>query len=478
LISLKRLSPIVVPSLCLAVALSRWLGRAQSPDAFDSFNFLLGMSRKFDLAKFQPQFPGYPVYVGLGAVLCRLGIPALAAATGISSAASALSAWSLGICARRLGGPAAGVAAIVLHLVAWLPWLIGSGAWSDSLGTAFAVSAFATLAFDRPRPGAAGVLGGLLLGTRASYWPIVGSLLFLASHRELVDTKRWRVFVGLGLGVIVWAIPFFAVVGIHDFFTMGVEHLRGHFTWWGGSVATRPDLLLRSRAFGRDLLFDGFAPSLWAVVAIAIVVAGSAALARMRHVVFASRFPFVPILVAVVPYAIWAFAAQNVIDQPRHVLPLVEAGLLALACWLARQPIAIGSVAAIALVVNVPLIRERHQTPPAPAQAAAWVAEHEVPSQTAIMTDRSWRFFMELPGPFKVRQHTWLSEVIVDLARFDRLPTSIVLTSEIDLHSGMGEQGRLPRSWRIDPGPRFCRDARIDRELPCLGLSHLVYAPR
>jgi hypothetical protein len=67
--------------------------------------------------------------------------------------------------------------------------------------------------------------------------------------------------------------------------------------------------------------------------------------------------------------------------------------------------------------------------------------------------------------------------VLVDLSRFDRLPPNIFLTSEVDLHSGQGESAPLPRQWRIEPGPRFCRDARIDRADTCLGLSRLVWSP-
>ena len=149
-----------------------------------------------------------------------------------------------------------------------------------------------------------------------------------------------------------------------------------------------------------------------------------------------------------------------------------------LGCVLSLHPLAAGLVALAAACVNLPLIRERRQLGPAPAQAAAWVLAQSPAGDTAIMADRTWRFFTELPGPYIVRQHAWLSEVVVDLSRFNRLPTNIYLTSEVDPHSGMGEGSALPRLWKLEPGPRFCRDARIDRAQPCLGLSKLVWSFR
>jgi hypothetical protein len=242
-------------------------------------------------------------------------------------------------------------------------------------------------------------------------------------------------------------------------------------------VATSPSLLLRTGAFLRDVTYDGFAPSVSALVAIAVVVIGVAAWTRWKGRTFGARFRTEPVFAVLVPYGIWAFLAQNVVEQPRHALPLVEGGLLLLGCFLSPHRTAIALVSLCAATASVPLIRERLLLPPAPAQAASWVAKNEKPEDTEIFADRSWRYFLDLPGPFPVRRRAWLSEVTLDLSRSDRLPPVVLLTSEIDLHSGMGEESLLPRSWVVEPGPSFCRDSRIDRAQPCLGLFRLSWKP-
>lgn len=475
---LARHRPLALLGLLGAmVALSRWLARARTPDGFDSIDFLLGMSRRFDLATLQPHFPGYPVYVALGAALCRLGVPALAAATAISSLAAGVSALALAVCAERLAGRGAGIPVLCLHGVAWLPWLLGSGALSDSLGLAFAACAFALLALEVPRPGASGVMAGLLLGTRLSYWPLVASLGVLACCGPAPSGRR-RLLAGLAAGVLVWAVPFFGWVGVRSFVALGLTHLQGHFGSWGGSAVTRPDLVERARFFARDLFYDGFAPSQVAGMAVVAVAVFTGVLALWTHRPWLRRFKAAPVFVVLAPYALWVFFAQNVAEQPRHLLPLLEGGLLLVGCLLADSRGAIAALCVAALWVNLPLLEERQRLPSSGAQAAAWVAQHHSPETTAIMAGRSWRYFTELPGPYTVRQHTWLSEVWVDLSRFDRLPADILITSEVDAHSGMGAATPLPRAWRIEPGPRFCRDPRIDRSDPCLTLSRLLWAPR
>jgi hypothetical protein len=450
-------------ALGFGVALSRWLVRARYPDGFDSIDFLLGMSKKLDLAALQPHFPGYPVYVALGAALCRLGVPALDAATTVSALAAGFAAVALAICARGLtSSNDAGLAVAGLHTVAWLPWLVGSAALSDSLGLALAaVSAAALVA---RRPGASGFAGGLLLGVRLSYWPIAGVLLGCAALRP----RNRRAPMGFALGSALWAVPFFAIVGVRSFIDLGITHLKGHFGAWGGSVVTQPLWLERFRALGRGVFFDGLVPSLWALAAVVVLIA-----LAWRS----ARAPWKPVALALAPYAAWAFLAQNVVEQPRHLLPLVEGGLLLLGCFLARRRWLLLAVCAVCAWVNVPLLWERARTPPAAGQAAAWLANAAPAADTAVMAGRSWRFFAEPPGPLTVRRHTWLSEVIVDLSRFDRLPPYVFLTSEVDLHSGGGESAPRPRSWRVEPGPRFCRDSRIDRSDTCLGLSRLVWSP-
>jgi hypothetical protein len=121
------------------------------------------------------------------------------------------------------------------------------------------------------------------------------------------------------------------------------------------------------------------------------------------------------------------------------------------------------AVAALALLPSLPLAVARVRVEPAAAQAARWTAARfPRPNQVAVFGARAIRFFDELAPSTVRRTRTWLSEVDVDLERLDILPPHILITSEVDIDE--------TRAARVDAGPTFCRDARIDRGQPCLTL--------
>ncbi len=464
----------------VTVALSRWMYRARGPDDYDSFSFLLGMRDQFDLARFQPQFPGYPVYVFLGRALIGAGIAPLDAATGITAAASGATAIALAVLAESIHGGHGHRAAVVtaaLYLVSWLPLETGAGMMSEPLAVALAVAALALLVADPPRPALAGFVAGLLLGARASYWPLVVSFMVLAaahpgSRRRLAALARH--LSGLGLGLAVWLPAFVVAIGPRTLWQLGLTHLRGHFDTWGNTVVTRPDLGLRLTRFARDLFVDGLAPDACALAAVAVAVIGVLALRRARPTWRASQ----AWLVVLAPYALWAFFAQNVLTQPRHVLPLVVGLILLLGIILASSPLPAALAIAAIAVISLPLAAERQTTPPAPAQAAAWAADHFrcVGGLTAIFDSRSVRFFLEAARgwdpSWTVNSCGLRLDLYVVLARVDRFPEHIFLTDEIDLQPN----AKLPGT--LTAGPRFCRDERIDRAVACVQLYQLDWKLR
>ncbi len=431
------------------------------------------MAGQFDLRLYQPQFPGYPVFVGLGAALSRLGLAPLTAAVAISSLSSATSGLALAFIARRLAGFRAAAAVLLLHGAAWQPWLLGGGALSESLALALAASSFALLLAERPALVASGLLAGLLLGARASYFPLLLSYFVLAFYLLKARRDRLRLLVGFAAGLSAWAAPFAALIGPHELYSLGLTHLRGHFSAWGGSIATRPGWLLRGAAFLRGLFYDGIAPSLPVLAALGGLLIGVALLERQRAK--ERVFPAVPLLL-LAPYALWAFLGQNIVEQPRHLLPLVEGGLLLAACSLAPRFAAVLLATSLLLFVNAPLALARHRDPPAAVSAARWVLAQGAPATTLIAAGRSARFFRELAAPALVQEHRALSDLIGTLARQRDFPQRIFLTSEVDVQSGRGEGAPLPPHWRLWPGPTFCRDERIDRARPCLGISQLQWS--
>jgi hypothetical protein len=475
---LRRAAPFLAVG-CLA-ALVRLLLRARTPDDYDSWSFLLGMRDEFDLASFQPQFPGYPVYVGLGRALIRLGTPPFLAPTLISSIASGATCAALAFIAHRLAGMRAALATAAFYLVAWLPLLLGSGMLSESLAAALAASALALLFAETPRPLAGGLLAGLLLGTRASYFPLVLSLVVFAAYRaRLRGTVRH--LAGLSVGIALWLPAFLATFGARALISLGTTHLRGHFEDWGNTIVTRPGLLARLGSFLRDLFYDGLVPSGWrlACIGAAAAIALGVCLARFSPPPRLGRARAWALFF--VPYAAWAFFAQNILFQPRHVLPLVLGLVVLLGTLLAAQPVLLTVAVALCASVSLPLAWQRHTVPSAPAQAAAWAAERygQDGAWTAIYAIRSARFFhdqaRDWPSPWVVDNRRWLSDIYVGLARLDRFPKHILLTDEIDQLSG-GPKGYAPHlPGTIFAGPRFCRDPRIDRAIPCLQMFELSW---
>src|SRR5262249_32100445 len=143
-------------------------------------------------------------------------------------------------------------------------------------------------------------------------------------------------------GTICWAVPFVALVGPRALVTLGRDHLAGHFGDWGGSIATRPEVAERVRAFFHGAFFDGISPSTPALAAllVAVLVAWRFRRPDPRHVIVGAM--------VAAPYAAWALLGQNVIDQPRHLLPIALLAIVALSLALARSmPLSVGAIAIV-----------------------------------------------------------------------------------------------------------------------------------
>jgi hypothetical protein len=449
---LRNAAPLTLAAL--AVAAMRWLARARVADDYDSIGFVRGIER-YDLAALRPHFPGYPVYVALAKLGAAAGLPPLTAATLVSAlaaGAAAVAVWRLGYSAA--GGERAeraGSVALALYAAAWLPWQLGGAALSDMTATALVALAFAALTVERRAFAAlAGVALALALGTRASYWPLAASFAVVAARRP----HRRAAAAGALAGLVAWIVPFVAVVHPAALVALARTHLTGHFTTWGGTIATEPRFGLRLFAFARGLVYDGLVANRWLLLAAApLVLLCARALPRSRTAW----------LVVAAPYALWVLFAQNVVEQPRHLLPLVVLACVMLGVALARRPPVAVAVVALALAASVPLAWMRAHTPPAAAQAAAWIkATYPQKNSVAVFGGKSIRFFEELAPEIQTRTRTWASEVDVELERLDVLPPALYITSEVDVDAR--------RARRVGDGPTFCRDVRLDRAQPCLTL--------
>jgi hypothetical protein len=442
----------------VAIAGARWLGRARLPEDYDQVGFVRAVEH-YDLAALQPHFPGYPVYVALTKLAHALGLAPLCAATAVSAIASGATGWALWRIARALGGPRAGFIAIGLWSVAWLPALLGGAALSDATATALIALGFAALTCDGRAAAAGGAaLLALALGVRASDWPFALSFaLTIASTRR---AEMGAALAGAAAGLVSWLVPFCAFVGGRSLLALGRTHLTGHFAEWGGSIVTRPDLGERAFAFVRALVYDGLFAQPWALALAPVVLLAGFRWERGQS----GRRAIAPVLLlAAAPYGLWAFFAQNVIDQPRHLLPVVAAVTVAIAAKLGERPRTGAALCALGLAATLPLALSRVRVPPAAAQAAAYVqARWPERNQAIVFGSRSMRLFSWVAPALLTRTRGWLSEVDVDLQRVDVLPSVVLVTDELT--------GDAARARRLREVARFCRDPRIDRQQPCLNL--------
>jgi hypothetical protein len=450
------------PAIPVAIALLALLVLSAPrgwPEDWDGVGFVLAV-RRFDMARFAPHPPGYPVWV-LVAKAAALVLPsAMAAASAVSIASGViLCALVHGTLRRRPVAAWIGAAAAIATPLAWrAATVVGT----EGLTLAFAAaSAYGvSLQAESPRRGAlvVGVAAGLGLGVRLSWAPLFLGVLVVALAR---GERRWCV-ASFFAAVAAWLVPLVVVVSPRPLAALYLTHLGGHATRWGGTALTDPD---RASSLARDLVVDGFGagsdPLGIALGALLAVLAARALVVWRRR-----GFPGVSSALAVLAYVAWIAVGQNLREEPRHVVPVVVALTVAIAigaattrawtlvacAWLALLGVRAGSDAIV-----------RRSTPPA---SASLVLLTRASPDTLAFGARSARFFDLDPSDARLaRPAATLGDVLVGLGRVDRLPARILVTDELE---------GLDRSpYPLVEVARPCRPARLDRRRPCLGIFEL-----
>jgi len=351
----------------------------------DSVNFALAL-REFDLAHYQPHFPGYPVYVALARPLYALGVPAPTALELPAVLLGAISTVGLFLACRPWLGALRARLCVLLWIVCPGLWLSAGQPTSDGLGVAWFTLAIALLVALWPGFAVAGptrrfwvgagvgTLLGLGLGVRVSYFPVVvGVLIFAiaAAFRMSTDdagaavASRWRLVVGLvsgtTAGVLLWAIPMVVVVGPAELMAVATHAGAGHFTTWGGAISASgsPGWSERLSLFGWSFWSHGLGAEMelhaGAVVLCVLAVAlGSLLLVRgPRDPRRRATLRFLGALA--LPYLVWVVFGQNP-EKPRHVLPLIVLTLPLLAASLPGLAAANRKVRAAATALPVALV--------------------------------------------------------------------------------------------------------------------------
>jgi hypothetical protein len=328
-------------------------------DSDDALNFAHGVTR-FSVLEFSPHFPGYPAFIWL-ARLINLAVDDPARAVQWASLlGSSLLAPLAALLAVRLWQRPSLLAPVWLLVLALplTPTLALSGL-SD--GPALAAWLGTLLALQHRKPALAGLLLGLLLALRPSYFVLVLLPLWLgiAQQETRVRFVLPIALVGLISLLFVWQADGWA------YFSEGRRFTDGHFTLWGNTAAAHGDRLLSwAHTFNEQLT------PLWPLAVAALLVlplwprskGHTAALSPLWTLYWLALL-------------LWALFGQNP-DNPRHLAPVTLLGIVLLAGWLPRRAEGLTVVAGLLLLTaTVTLPR-----PPAMVQAAR-VAEKSCPAQ-------------------------------------------------------------------------------------------------
>lgn len=435
----RPLTPLALIGLCGAGL--RLLAVPPLLPDLDAANFAAALAA-FDPLHQAPHWPGYPVYVAFAKLFAALGFAErhALALPGVVGFVLALPLFFLGV-ERRFGRSTGLVLAAV---AAVLPGaVVAAGApQTEGLGFALLLAAIgasllaaeadagsatargfarrpsgdglgpwaAALGFARrPQRWAllAGLLAGLGLGVRLSWWPLfLGAALVAARRRPLAAGAA---FVA---GVAAWGTGLVLVVGAAAPQAIA-QFAEGHFFVWGGAVssgapselAPRAAALVRATAAGVGGLLVA------AVAALALLVRRATAAVASRFDSAAPARASAPArawaltdlqlaLASAAAYAVWVFLAQNA-ARPRHALPLALVLAAAFAVVVHRRYGRRAVVAVCAVLGAFAFVGARGQgSVPSPhAQAAMAIAARAEQAPVQVFAGRHGRLVERLvPG--------------------------------------------------------------------------------
>ncbi|MFM5557303.1 hypothetical protein [Aeromonas rivipollensis] len=339
-------------------------------DSDDALNFAHGVVR-FSVLEFSPHFPGYPAFIWLARLINLTVDDPAAAVQWASLLGTALIAPLTAWLAVRLWQRPSLLAPVWLLVLALplTPTLALSGL-SD--GPALAAWLGALLALQHRRIALTGLMVGLLLALRPSYFVLALLPLWLGIEHKGERCKFLLpiALVGLISLLFVWQADGWA------YFGEGRRFTDGHFTLWGNTATAHGDRLLSwARTFNEQL-----AP-IWPLPMGALLVLPLWQRSKDQATALSPLWTLYWLALL-----LWTLFGQNP-DNPRHLAPLTLLGIVLLAgrlpLW-GKRPAMLGAL----------LLLMSTLTPPAaPAMVqAARLAERTCP---ALVTQWGVRLLRE-----------------------------------------------------------------------------------
>jgi hypothetical protein len=440
---------VLLTLLCLV---SRLMGLSPVLEGWDSVDFALALD-DYDIKRYQPHFPGYPVYMFLS-WLCRLCVRDPVTAVILPGVLlGSLTLVPLYALARHLFNPRVATLTALLFVVNPACWLQAEKAFSDASGLFFIIAS-AYLGYRASASGAkpyhlflGSLLLGLGLGVRLSYVPLLLSWAALLLYLYWQSDRQRGVLsdgaYGLLIGVCLWLAPQLALTGGIELLHDGLAFTSGHFSKWGGTLLSatpqHQQWAYRATMFAWGLLAYGLGfwwpdtsilrmlPSLVMLIAFGLCC---------RHLRWGKQTGF--LLLYALPYSLWIGIGQHA-DQPRHLLPLMPVALMLLALGLERLrqlSSAVGHLACALLLValggmSTRLIVVHRLTPPPQLQVLQYVTRHFDSRSTRLYAWGTRRMFAFYAPTFDVRQRHDLAAAQHDLDSSQLQPAIVLVTSDV-----------------------------------------------
>jgi len=381
--------------------LAATLGAASPfPDDHDGVNFVLGVQR-FDIQWHQPHFPGYPVYIAAARVMA---VPAGSEEWGLIavSAISMTAAIAAMIAMPRL--PASGAVALTAAMMANpAVFQFSHKIFSEPMGLGLlCLSALAVhgSGSGTPRWTLAGILLGLMLGVRLSWWPFAlgfGAAAFQAGRLAPLAA-------GMTLGNAAWLAPLSWDLGAAGLLNTGLAFTHGHFTSWG-HTAFAAGVTHETGFFLMNIgAMAGAAPGRLGFITGApmalCVIAGAALGARGHDTNDRPSHARLALLAGAGMYLCWLLAGQNV-TKARHFLPFIPVVAIALAPVARLKPAILLLAASIMAAGGLAAHVNRASALPPPLQMRMWLGNN-VEQGASVYCGWAERFFDLYPSKVKV----------------------------------------------------------------------------
>jgi 4-amino-4-deoxy-L-arabinose transferase-like glycosyltransferase len=239
--------------------------------------------------------------------------------------------------------------AVFLFIVNPLCWLQSEKALSDAVGLFFLILSAQLLFYaSTPRVNAlrylisGSMMLGICLGVRLSYFPFVILWLYTLYVSSKFDSEKKMIGYGVFafiIGICVWLVPLSCCTGLKPLMVNGFSFTFGHFSDWGGSVATSQSVLSRLPDFVWCLFCNGLGFWCYDTTVIRImpsIIMGIGIIFYFRYLKY-SGFDYNTKFITfyIFPYFLWVLFGQN-LEKPRHILPLIPVIIICISAGLVR----------------------------------------------------------------------------------------------------------------------------------------------